>query len=53
MTVNFEPIGIIHSPFKSREDIPRKETSMPIHPLTAKREAFLRHGVLIGRIPSE
>ena len=25
MTFNFKPIGIIHSPFKSREDIPRKK----------------------------
>lgn len=25
MTLNFKPIGIIHSPFKSREDIPRKK----------------------------
>ena len=25
MTINFEPIGIIHSPFKNREDIPRKK----------------------------
>jgi tRNA-Thr(GGU) m(6)t(6)A37 methyltransferase TsaA len=27
--VNFEPIGIIHSPFKSREDIPRKKLFDP------------------------
>jgi tRNA-Thr(GGU) m(6)t(6)A37 methyltransferase TsaA len=27
--INFEPIGIIHSPFKNREDIPRKKCFDP------------------------
>jgi tRNA-Thr(GGU) m(6)t(6)A37 methyltransferase TsaA len=29
MTIKFDPIGIIHSPFKTREDIPRKKWFEP------------------------
>jgi tRNA-Thr(GGU) m(6)t(6)A37 methyltransferase TsaA len=29
MTINFEPIGIIHSPFKGQKDIPQRKRSDP------------------------